>query len=329
MVIDFMPKTLFLRVTFFYVNKFVTIICVLSLYFMGWTGFMAYDEIFMKFGMREFSLGELRDVLKGIYSGSSVRVVIHRLLKSRMIVRVGEGRYLLKHPVEVVCTRALRRAALRFAEEVSGVDGVLAVFLVGGVADGFAYRCSDVDVVVVLGGRARGGVEKVFEAARPPIHAEVFDVGDFERELRRNYVLGSRILHSEVLFSRGYDPRPRLGSIGGVPVTDWLVETATTIIGEVEVRRFWEMFRKIVFCAAWFEGVPATSVPMAVVRLSRRVDELRGLDVVLRRAMIGGGLDPRRHLGLLWRFLDFVWGRWARFLGVRRDFLFKLIDGLR
>ena len=190
---------------------------------------MAYDEIFVHFGMREFTLGELKEVLKGVYRGSSARVALHRLLRGRVVIQVGEGRYILRHPVEVVCTRAMRRAALRFVREVGEVKDMLAVFLVGGVADGFAYRCSDVDVVVVLGRGAQGRVEEVYGVARPPLHVEVFEVGDFEGELRRDYVLRSRILHSEVLLERGYDPRPRLRLGGSIPITEWLVEVATTV----------------------------------------------------------------------------------------------------
>ena len=284
-----------------------------------------YEELFLRFGLSEFGLADVREAFREV--GGGVYSHLRYLINSGKALRVGEGRYMLMHPVEVVCARALRRVALRFVESVKGMEGVLAVFLVGGVADGFGYRCSDVDLVVVVDDEKRA--EDVYGVVHWPLDVEVLGLEDFRRELRRDYVLRSRILHSKVLLRRGDVQIPGSGLRGNIPVTDWLVEATVSSVGEADVHRFWDLLRKMVFCVAWFERVPATSVPLAMIRLSRKVNELRGLDVVLRKAMIEGGLDSRRHFGLLWKFVDFVWGRWARVLGVRRDFLFKLINGLR
>jgi len=45
--------------------------------------------------------------------------------------------------------------------------------------------------------------------------------------------------------------------------------------------------------------------------------------------MLLNGLDPRRHSGLLWRILNFCWDKWSEILGVRRDFLVWLREGVR
>jgi len=200
---------------------------------------------------------------------------LSRLCKERKAVRVGRGRYLLVHPAELVCSRALRDVALRFAGKLGKMDDVRAVYLVGSVADRLASRFSDVDLVVVI--RDGGRREEVLGLARGPVDVWLFEEGEFEEALRRDFVLISKIRGGEVLFSRDEVMFPKKGVRGRVPATDWLWEGLIALGESMDMERFWDVFRRAVYLGAWLGGVDALSVPMALIKLANRFRDLRGL----------------------------------------------------
>ena len=126
---------------------------------------LLYSELFLKFGLREFSVGDVVGRFGGRFGGTPINIMLQRLYDKGYLDRVGRGVYRVVHPYVYILNRVGGgwreridpRYRLLVDVLVSGLvdlfmDRLVSIVLFGSLARGSVHRFSDVDLLVIADG---------------------------------------------------------------------------------------------------------------------------------------------------------------------------------